>query len=162
MISIISPAKSMNFDPVASNIFFTELEEFDETKKLLTELKTLSKVKLKRIMKISDKLAELNFLRYQKFESLPAKQAILAYDGDVYSNIDKKTFMFDSGCQEIYKDCLDQATATYAVEQVGCVGFGALGWTIVGGALFVACEAAANYHLYINDRTCRTNLKYCK
>jgi hypothetical protein len=70
--------------------------------------------------------------------------------------------MFDSGCQEIYKDCLDQATATYAVEQVGCVGFGALGWTIVGGALFVACEAAANYHLYINDRTCRTNLKYCK
>jgi len=78
------------------------------------------------------------------------------------SNIEKKTFMFDSGCQEIYKDCLDQATATYAVEQVGCVGFGALGWTIVGGALFVACEAAANYHLYINDRTCRTNLKYCK
>ena len=82
----------MNFDPVDSNIFFTELEEFDETKKLLTELKTLSKVKLKRIMKISDKLAELNFLRYQTFESLPAKQAILAYDGDVYSSIDKKTF----------------------------------------------------------------------
>jgi len=92
VISIISPAKSMNFDPGESNIFFNELEEFDETKKLLSELKTLSKVKLKKIMKISDKLAELNFLRYQKFESLPAKQAILAYDGDVYSNIDKKTF----------------------------------------------------------------------
>ncbi len=81
----------MNFDPVDSSIFFTELEEFEETKKLLSELKTMSEAKLKKIMKISDKLAELNFLRYQTFESLPAKQAILAYDGDVYSNIDKKT-----------------------------------------------------------------------
>ena len=82
----------MNFDPIDSSIFFTELEEFEETEKLLSELKTLSEAKLKKIMKISDKLAELNFLRYQTFESLPAKQAILAYDGDVYSSIDKKTF----------------------------------------------------------------------
>ena len=46
MISIISPAKSMNFDPVDSSIFFTELEEFEETEKLLSELKTLSEAKL--------------------------------------------------------------------------------------------------------------------
>jgi hypothetical protein len=75
----------------------------------------------------------------------------------------KTTFMINpEECQEKYKDCLDGATATYAVEQVACVGLGALGWTIIGGALFVACEAVSNYHLYINDRTCRTNLKYCK
>ena len=75
----------------------------------------------------------------------------------------KTTFMINpEECLEKYKDCIDGATATYAVEQVACVGFGALGWTIIGGALFVACEAASNYHLYINDRTCRTNLKYCK
>ena len=75
----------------------------------------------------------------------------------------KTTFMINpEECLEKYKDCIDGATATYAVEQVACVGAGALGWTIIGGALFVACEAASNYHLYINDRTCRTNLKYCK
>jgi hypothetical protein len=75
----------------------------------------------------------------------------------------KTTFMINpEECLEKYKDCIDEATATYAAEQVACVGFGALGWTIIGGALFVACEAASNYHLYINDRTCRTNLKYCK
>jgi hypothetical protein len=28
--------------------------------------------------------------------------------------------------------------------------------------LFVACEAASNYHLYVNERTCRTNLRYCR
>jgi hypothetical protein len=75
----------------------------------------------------------------------------------------KTTFMLDPNeCIEKYRDCLDEATAEYAVEQVTCVGAGALGWTIIGGALFVACEAASNYHLYINNRTCRTNLKYCK
>jgi hypothetical protein len=75
----------------------------------------------------------------------------------------KTTFMINPDeCLEKYKDCLDGATATYAAEQVACVGLGALGWTIIGGALFVACEAVSNYHLYINDRTCRTNLKYCK
>jgi len=74
----------------------------------------------------------------------------------------KVSYMLNPECFEMYKDCLDQATATYAVEQVGCVGFGALGWTVVGGALFVACEAASNYHLYVNDRACRTNLRSCK
>jgi len=57
----------------------------------------------------------------------------------------KTTFFMNPGCYETFKNCEDQATATYAMEQVGCVGFGALGWTVVGGVLFVACEAAANY-----------------
>jgi hypothetical protein len=78
------------------------------------------------------------------------------------SSNSKTTFMMNPGCLEMFKNCEDQATATYGAEQVACVGFAALGWTIVGGALFVACEAASNYHLYINDRTCRTNLRYCR
>ena len=78
------------------------------------------------------------------------------------SNDGVKTFNLNSGCYEMFKNCEDQATATYAMEQVGCVGFGALGWTVVGGVLFVACEAASNYHLYVNERTCRTNFRYCR
>jgi len=74
----------------------------------------------------------------------------------------KTTFFMNPGCYEAFRNCEDQATATYAMEQVGCVGFGALGWTVIGGALFVACEAATNYHLYVNDRTCRTNFRYCR
>ncbi|MBA2629005.1 MAG: YaaA family protein [Rickettsiaceae bacterium] len=92
MISIISPAKSMNFDPVDSSIFFTEPEEFEETKKLLRELKALSESEIKKIMVISDELAKLNFSRYQVFESLPTKQAVLAYNGDVYVKMGKETF----------------------------------------------------------------------
>ena len=65
-------------------------------------------------------------------------------------------------CLEYFKNCTDQATAQYAAEQVACVATGELAWTLPGFALFIACEAASNYHLYINDRTCRSNLKYCK
>ena len=78
------------------------------------------------------------------------------------SNDGVKTFNLNPGCYEMFKNCEDQATATYAMEQVGCVGLGVLGWTVVGGALFIACEATSYYHLYVNDRTCRTNLRYCR
>ena len=86
----------------------------------------------------------------------------LANNNSTNSNV-KMTFMFDPNeCIEKYADCVDEAIAEYAVEQVACVGAGALGWTIIGGALFVACEAASNYHLYVHNRSCRTSLKYCK
>ena len=65
-------------------------------------------------------------------------------------------------CIEYFKNCSDQANATYAAEQVVCVSAAELGWTPIGAVMFIACEAASNYHLYINERTCRTNLKYCK
>lgn len=43
-------------------------------------------------MGISDKLAELNYHRFQDFDNHPQKQAIFAYDGDVYDNIDRHSF----------------------------------------------------------------------
>ena len=82
----------MNFDPVDSRIFFTEREELEVTQKLLRELKALSESQIKKIMKISDELAKLNFSRYQLFGSLPSKQAILAYNGDVYAKMGKEAF----------------------------------------------------------------------
>ena len=68
----------------------------------------------------------------------------------------------NAGCMDIFSNCKNQASSVYALEQVNCVGFGVFGWTLIGGALFVACEAASNYHLYVSDRSCNINLKYCK
>ena len=65
-------------------------------------------------------------------------------------------------CGEIYKNCLDNVTADYAMNQINCVAFGALGWTGVGATLFVACEAVANFKMYIGDKNCRINFKNCK
>ena len=68
----------------------------------------------------------------------------------------------NAGCLDIFSNCKNQASSNYALEQVNCVGFGVFGWTLIGGALFIACEAASNYHLYVSDRSCNINLKYCK
>ena len=79
------------------------------------------------------------------------------------SNINGKTnFFMNPGCYEMFKNCEDQATAVYASEQVACVYAAQFGWTLPGLAFFIACEAASYYHLYINDRTCKTNLRYCR
>ena len=65
-------------------------------------------------------------------------------------------------CGEMYKNCQDGVTANYAMDQITCVAAGALGWTGVGALLFVGCEAAANYKMYVGDRNCRINFKNCK
>ncbi len=65
-------------------------------------------------------------------------------------------------CSEIYKNCRDDVTANYAMDQITCIAAGALGWTGVGALLFVGCEAAANYKMYIGDRNCGTNYRNCK
>ncbi|KAJ6644844.1 hypothetical protein Bhyg_00039 [Pseudolycoriella hygida] len=43
-------------------------------------------------MAVSDKLAELNYYRFQEFEQHTTKPAIFAYDGDVYNNIGRQNF----------------------------------------------------------------------
>lgn len=91
MISVISPAKSMNFaDPSRSNTSSQVIESKEMTKTLQT-LKELSIKNIMKSMKVSEKIAELNYDRFQNFETLPEKQAIYAYSGDVYNNIDTKT-----------------------------------------------------------------------
>ncbi|GAB4163101.1 MAG: peroxide stress protein YaaA [Rickettsiaceae bacterium] len=91
MISIISPAKSMDFSPIDSSVVSTDLEELVETTSILNELKTFSSEDIKKLMSVSDKIAMLNYDRYQSYEKLPEKQALFAYDGDVYNNIGKES-----------------------------------------------------------------------
>lgn len=75
----------------------------------------------------------------------------------------KKTLSYDTDeCVEIYKICKDNVTATYAMDQITCVTAGALGFTGIGVIVFVGCEAAAVYRMYLGDRNCSINFKYCK
>ena len=71
---------------------FTLPEMLDDTKKLAERLKKMSPQQLSKLMGISKDLGELNFNRYQNW-SLPfsvenAKQAVLAFNGDVYQGLD--------------------------------------------------------------------------
>ncbi|MBW7875329.1 MAG: peroxide stress protein YaaA [Candidatus Cloacimonetes bacterium] len=102
MLILLSPAKTLNEDP-SPNSRFSICDFLSETAKLLPYLKKLSRKKIMALMDISEKLAELNFSRYQNFV-LPdqdglGKQAIYSFEGDVYQNMDVKIW---NSSQETY------------------------------------------------------------
>lgn len=96
MLVLLSPAKSLNYDSPIFNKNFTLPYFAEETKKLARELKKFSAADLEKLMKISKKLAELNCERFQKFSDKfnfeNSKQALLAFDGDVFKPIETEKF----------------------------------------------------------------------
>ena len=88
MLTLLSPAKKLNMDPAGTGVPVTQPRLQDDTREIATVAKTQTAEDLKRLMHISDKLAEMNFERFQAFNldnrSNTAKPAGLAFDGDVY------------------------------------------------------------------------------
>ncbi len=89
MLTILSPAKTLNFAPQTLTKKKTLPVFGDESEQLVTVLQTLSATELARLMDISSNLAALNYERYQTWSKSPTlpKQAILAFDGDVYDGL---------------------------------------------------------------------------
>ena len=90
MLAIISPSKTQDFSQCNIDSF-TQTRQIDNSDQLIGILKNKSKSQISKLMSLSEKLSELNFDRFQKFK-LPftldnAKQAILAFKGDVYNGI---------------------------------------------------------------------------
>jgi cytoplasmic iron level regulating protein YaaA (DUF328/UPF0246 family) len=92
MIILISPAKSLDFE-TKFNCKLSSKPQFEkEAEKLSNDLEKFSISDLEKLMNISPKLAELNFLRWKNFKKNEARQALLAFDGDVYSGIEKEKY----------------------------------------------------------------------
>ena len=90
MLAIISPSKTQDFSQCDIDIF-SQTRQIESSNELVGILKNKSKSQIAKLMSISEKLSELNFDRFQNFQ-LPftlknAKQAILAFKGDVYNGI---------------------------------------------------------------------------
>ena len=90
MLAIISPSKTQDFSQCDIDIF-SQTRQIESSNELIGILKNKSKSQIAKLMSISEKLSELNFDRFQNFQ-LPftlknAKQAILAFKGDVYNGI---------------------------------------------------------------------------
>jgi len=94
MIVVLSPSKSMNMEP-ARTADFTQPAFLDQSQKLAARIRTYSKTDLMEFMQISEKLAELNRQRFRDwhppFSLKNAKQAVLAFTGDVYDGLDAAT-----------------------------------------------------------------------
>ena len=96
MITLLSPSKKLNFEPQNMVDNYTQCEFIKSAEILAIKAKDLTESDLKELMDISDKLAQLNRERFDRwslpFNSSNAKQAILAFDGGVYSGLRANTF----------------------------------------------------------------------
>ena len=95
MLIFLSPAKSLDYDTPPHVSTYTEPAFLDRSATLIRQLRALSPADIANLMDLSDPLALLNFQRYADW-SLPftpqnAKQAVLAFDGDVYDGLSART-----------------------------------------------------------------------
>ncbi len=92
MLALISPAKKLDFEAKAPISKSTQLRFQEETQVLVGILKKKSKKDIQSLMSLSDNLGQLNYERYQGFESdfMPdnSKQAVYAFRGDTYVGLD--------------------------------------------------------------------------
>ncbi len=96
MLMVISPAKKLDFETRPVTVKYTQPELLEHSRILVDILKQKSIEDLIKLLNISYGLAETNLQRYQQwnppFSLDNAKQAILAFNGDVYEGLDAKTF----------------------------------------------------------------------
>ena len=92
MITVLSPAKTLDYSHQGFCKKHTQPEFLHDSQELIDILAKMSKSKVGKLMSISEKLADLNAQRYkdwaQPFDTENAKQALLAFKGDVYQGFD--------------------------------------------------------------------------
>ena len=97
MLVVVSPAKSLDMDPVEVAATAPDFQE--DAVRLSKTAKNLTLKELKGLMSISDDLARLNRDRFKAFAAEPAaeltKPAALAFNGDTYQGLEAKTLTDD-------------------------------------------------------------------
>jgi len=91
MLVLLSPSKKMDFNPINIIDKYTQPLLIQKSFELINTLKQISIEDLIKLMNISYGLAETNIERYKNW-SIPfsinnSKQAILAFNGDVYEEL---------------------------------------------------------------------------
>jgi len=96
MLMVISPAKTLDYDTAPVTSRFTQPEFLDHAQELVAQLRDFSPAQIAELMHLSDKLAGLNAARFgswtPEFTAQNAKQALLAFKGDVYTGLDAQSF----------------------------------------------------------------------
>src|SRR5690606_29246504 len=99
MLLVISPAKTLDYGTPPVTERFTLPEHLDHSQVLIQQLREFSPQQIAELMKLSDKLAALNVARFGSwqpdFTPANAKQALLAFKGDVYTGLNAEEFSGD-------------------------------------------------------------------
>ncbi|MCU1728442.1 peroxide stress protein YaaA [Pseudomonas sp. 7P_10.2_Bac1] len=96
MLMVISPAKTLDYETPPATARFTLPQHLDHSQELIEQLRTLSPQHIGELMHLSDKLSGLNAARFGSwtphFTPENAKQALLAFKGDVYTGLNAVDF----------------------------------------------------------------------
>ncbi|MBS5773404.1 peroxide stress protein YaaA [Kosakonia sp. 1610] len=96
MLILISPAKTLDYQSPLATERYTQPALLEHSQQLIKTARTLSAPQIKKLMGISDKLADLNATRFHDwqpdFTPENARQALLAFKGDVYTGLQAETF----------------------------------------------------------------------
>jgi cytoplasmic iron level regulating protein YaaA (DUF328/UPF0246 family) len=92
---VVSPAKSLDYESKLPTTRGTQPAFLETTAKLNRKMARMTKNEIFELMSISDKLADLNYTRYQDFQEAHNKKnsrpAMYAFAGDVYTGLDAYT-----------------------------------------------------------------------
>ncbi len=95
MLIVVSPAKTLDYTSPLATERFTQPELLDESSRLIKVCKELTPADISSLMSVSDKIAGLNAARFAEwhpdFTPDNARQAILAFKGDVYTGLEAET-----------------------------------------------------------------------
>ncbi len=95
MLFLLSPAKSLDFETPPHVATHTQPLFVKQSSQLIKVLRGKTPAQVSELMSLSDTLAGLNVARYQawspKFTEKNARQAVLAFNGDVYGGLDARS-----------------------------------------------------------------------
>ncbi|GFM83631.1 UPF0246 protein [Pseudomonas cichorii] len=95
MLMVISPAKTLDYETPPTTERYTQPQYLDHSQELITQLRELTPAQIGELMHLSDKLSGLNAARFGSwtpaFTPENAKQALLAFKGDVYTGLQAET-----------------------------------------------------------------------
>jgi len=97
MLILLSPAKKQQHGSIDFASNFTQPQAIAQIKTLISVLKKQSKSKLAKLMSVSDKLADLNYSRFQAFDPNTftlknSTPAVFAFQGDAYQTLNVSDF----------------------------------------------------------------------
>lgn len=94
MLTLISPAKSLDLDTPWPSRKHSQPRALEESAALVERLRTLAASDLRALMGVSEEIATLNVARFAEWETpftpATARQALAMFDGDVYRGMNAR------------------------------------------------------------------------
>lgn len=99
MIVVVSPAKKLDFENDEVKPNWSVPDYLDQSEALIKTARKMTRNDIAGLMKVSEKIADLNYERYRDFETpftlTNSKQAAFAFKGDTYVGLEAETLSED-------------------------------------------------------------------